>query len=370
MTEGSKWDLSQRHVHNDTEHQAFNWPKACWGGTYLMELDRASPEERSKMMAAWGGTTTADRDDWLNIIATGKKEGWFKVFYGNVEGMSERGSRVVTRLQGKASYQESLELVADYIVDCTGLISKIDETPLIADLIKTYDVGRNRVTGKGPDGRKCKRRLTGGIVLCFLRRSRAAMAGTGKEWKAHDRVESTERGGDKGLPRSFGLTLEAVRYKLNLNRPDMMAELASIPFADSPWPFTDYNKDAKNPGGLVGAWEIAKTNPRFGTLHRYGMKSETLAGVLLIASHFYARLRDASDPKEDAQRHLDEITEIVGKLRGLCDFAELEVRDMQESLPSQQCGRAQFLSLSVGNGHVRKKHLEFINELLDAYRKS
>jgi pSer/pThr/pTyr-binding forkhead associated (FHA) protein len=153
VTEGSKWDLAQREVFNDTEHQAFNWPKACWGGTYLRELDAATPEERSKMMEAWGGTTTAYRDDWLNIIATGKKEGWFKVFYGNVEGMSERGSRVVTRLQGKANYQENLELVADYIIDCTGLISKIDETPLIADLIKTYDVGRNRVTGKGPEAK-------------------------------------------------------------------------------------------------------------------------------------------------------------------------------------------------------------------------
>ncbi len=153
VTEGSKWDLSQREVYNDTEHQAFNWPKSCWGGTYLRELDAATPEERSKMMASWGGTTTAYRDDWLDIISTGKKEGWFKVFYGNVEGMSERGSRVVTRLQGKANYQESLELVADYIIDCTGLISKIDETPLIADIIKTYDVGRNRVTGKGAEAR-------------------------------------------------------------------------------------------------------------------------------------------------------------------------------------------------------------------------
>jgi pSer/pThr/pTyr-binding forkhead associated (FHA) protein len=153
VTDGSKWDLGQRHVHNDTEHQAFNWPKACWGGTYLQELDRASPEERSKMMAAWGGTTTADRDDWLDIIATGKKEGWFKVFYGNVESMSERNARVVTRLQGKAGYQENLELIADYIIDCTGLISKIDESPLLADLIKTYDVPRNRVTGKGAEGR-------------------------------------------------------------------------------------------------------------------------------------------------------------------------------------------------------------------------
>jgi pSer/pThr/pTyr-binding forkhead associated (FHA) protein len=153
ITSGSKWDLAQREVHNDTEHQPFNWPKSCWGGIYLRELDAATPEERSTMMAAWGGTTTADRDDWLQIIEQGKKEGWFKVFYGNVESMSERGSRVVTRLQGKAGYQESLELVADYIIDCTGLISKIDETPLIADLIKTYDVGRNRVTGKGPEAR-------------------------------------------------------------------------------------------------------------------------------------------------------------------------------------------------------------------------
>ena len=152
ITEGQKWDFGQRHVHNDTEHQAFNWPKACWGGTYLQQLDKASPEERAKMMQAWGGTTTADRDDWLDIIATGKKEGWFKVFYGNVDSMSERGSRVVTRLQGKAGYQENLELVADYIVDCTGLISKIDETPLLADLIRTYDVPRNKAIGKGPEG--------------------------------------------------------------------------------------------------------------------------------------------------------------------------------------------------------------------------
>lgn len=153
ITEGQKWDFGQRDVHNDTEHQAFNWPKSCWGGTYLIQLDKAPPEERAKMMEAWGGTTTADRDDWLDIIATGKKEGWFKVFYGNVDSMSERGSRVVTRLQGKAGYQEKLELVADYIVDCTGLISKIDETPLLADLIRTYDVPRNRLIGKGPEGK-------------------------------------------------------------------------------------------------------------------------------------------------------------------------------------------------------------------------
>jgi pSer/pThr/pTyr-binding forkhead associated (FHA) protein len=172
ITEGSKWDLAKREVHNDTEHQPFNWPKSCWGGNYLMDLDRATPEERSKMMAAWGGTTTADRDDWLEIVATGKKEGWFKVFYGNVESMSERGARVVTRLQGRAGHQESLELVADYIIDCTGLISKIEESPLIADLMKTYDMPRNRVTGKGPEGRLSGLSVTSDFELAALQNGR------------------------------------------------------------------------------------------------------------------------------------------------------------------------------------------------------
>jgi pSer/pThr/pTyr-binding forkhead associated (FHA) protein len=179
ITEGSKWDLAQREVHNDTEHQPFNWPKSCWGGNYLMDLDRATPEERSKMMAAWGGTTTADRDDWLEIIATGKKEGWFKVFYGEVESMSERGSRVVTRLQGRVGYQENLELVADYVIDCTGLIAKIDESPLIADLIKTYDMPRNRVLGKGPEGRLSGLSVSSDFELAGLQngRGRAYAAG-------------------------------------------------------------------------------------------------------------------------------------------------------------------------------------------------
>lgn len=198
----------------------------------------------------------------------------------------------------------------------------------------------------------------------------AGMAGTGKGWKATNRIESTERGGENGLPRSFGLTLEAVRFELDLNRPDMMARLASIAPEVSPWPFTDYNREAENPGGLVGGWEAAKTNPRFGTLHRYGELSGTLAGVLLIASHFYARLRDASNPNEDSKKHLAEINEIARKLRGLSDFAEQEARAAQKALSARQNGRVQLLSQSVGKGRARKKHLQFINDLLDAYRKS
>lgn len=153
VTEGHKYDFAKRPARNDVEHQPFNWPKACWGGSLRQKLERASPEERSKLMAAWGGTTTADRDDWNVLIETGKAEGWYKVFYGSVGSITDQGGRIVTRLQSTERFQESLELAAEFVIDCTGLIAKIDETPLIADIVKTYDVARNKVTGDGPEAR-------------------------------------------------------------------------------------------------------------------------------------------------------------------------------------------------------------------------
>jgi len=151
VRQGNKYDLAQRPVRNDVELQPFNWPKSCWGGTLRERLENASPEERAKLLATWGGTTTADRDDWNRIIETGAKEGWYKVFYGKVASISERGGRLVTRLESTAQHQENVDLAADFIVDCTGLVARIDETPLIADLIRTYDLARNKAAGEGAE---------------------------------------------------------------------------------------------------------------------------------------------------------------------------------------------------------------------------
>lgn len=151
VKKGQKYDLARRDARNDVEQQPFNWPKSAWGGTLRVRLERASPEERARLLANWGGTTTADREDWNQIIEQGTREGWYKIFYGNVAAMTEKAGKIVTRLESTAEYQENVDLVADYIVDCTGLIAKIDETPLLADLIKTYDLARNRAAGQGAE---------------------------------------------------------------------------------------------------------------------------------------------------------------------------------------------------------------------------
>jgi pSer/pThr/pTyr-binding forkhead associated (FHA) protein len=150
IAQGAKYDLSRRALRNDVEQQPFNWPKACWGGTLRRRLEAASPEERVELLKQWDGTTTADRDDWNRIIEEGTREGWYKIFYGNVAAMAEKNGRVVTRLESKER-QEAVDLTADFIVDCTGLVAKLDETPLIADLIRTYDLTRNRAGSTGSE---------------------------------------------------------------------------------------------------------------------------------------------------------------------------------------------------------------------------
>lgn len=151
VTEGAKYDLARRPVRADVQQQPFNWPKACWGGTLRARLENAAPEERAELLRTWGGTTTADRDDWNEIIEEGTREGWFKNFYGSVASMSYQNGQVVTRLEGREKFQENVDLTADYVVDCTGLVARIDETPLLSDLIRTYDLARNKAAGSGPE---------------------------------------------------------------------------------------------------------------------------------------------------------------------------------------------------------------------------
>ena len=175
---GHKYDLSRRAVRSDVEQQPFNWPKSCWGGTLRDRLERAPPEERARLLAAWGGTTTADRDDWNQIIEGGIKDGWYKVFYGNVAAITEKGGKLITRLESTAQHQENVDLSADVIVDCTGLIARIDETPILADLIRTYDLARNKAAGDGPELRLAGLAVTTAFEIAGLQNGR------GRAWAA------------------------------------------------------------------------------------------------------------------------------------------------------------------------------------------
>ena len=55
------------------------------------------------------------------------------------------------RLEASEGHRESVDLTADFVVDCTGLIARVDETPLLADLVRTYDLPRNKAAGDGAE---------------------------------------------------------------------------------------------------------------------------------------------------------------------------------------------------------------------------
>ncbi|MEH2461948.1 FHA domain-containing protein [Nostoc sp.] len=142
--QGNKFQNAQRLVKNHYEFQPFNWPKACWGGELRAILEKASPDERKGLLADWGGTTTADRHDWQQIIAQGLSEGWYQITFGEVLDVERDGqNRTITRIR-EQSFGE-MKLLADFIVDATGLDAKVDTNPLLADLVKHYNLPVNHL---------------------------------------------------------------------------------------------------------------------------------------------------------------------------------------------------------------------------------
>ena len=141
---GGKFQQAQRDVQNHWEFQPFNWPKAAWGGDLRQMLEDSGTQTRSQLLAAWGGTTTADRDDWQAIIEQGLQEGWIEIQFGQVQSVQRAGNgRLQTILTPKSKIESRIGLVADYIIDATGLESGIDSSPLLSDLASHYQLPRN-----------------------------------------------------------------------------------------------------------------------------------------------------------------------------------------------------------------------------------
>ena len=144
LTAGHTYGSSRRGVENEFEFQPFNWPKGCWTGEQRGTLERATPDQRKQLLEAWGGTTTADRRDWRRMTREGMKEGWYRPEYGVVRELKPGADgRVVSRISNTLAGGGTLELAADYVIDCTGLIASPDRSPVLDDLIETYGLERN-----------------------------------------------------------------------------------------------------------------------------------------------------------------------------------------------------------------------------------
>jgi pSer/pThr/pTyr-binding forkhead associated (FHA) protein len=138
---GNRFGLSKRHVENDWEFQPYNWPKGTWGGEMRKMLEEADPLRRRELLEAWGGTTTASRSPWRKIVQEGLDQKWYQIRYGLVKKVErkEQGKLLTTLI----SNQGELAIEADYIIDCTGLISDPRENPVLDDLITHYNLDLN-----------------------------------------------------------------------------------------------------------------------------------------------------------------------------------------------------------------------------------
>lgn len=139
---GFKFGPAQREVENDWEFQPYNWPKATWGGDMRKMLEEADPLRRRELLQSWGGTTTASRKEWRQTIEKGLKEGWYEIRYGLVKEVkpNPQGNGLIAILltnKGENSVQ------ANFIIDCTGLVSNPRENPLLNDLISHYNLDLN-----------------------------------------------------------------------------------------------------------------------------------------------------------------------------------------------------------------------------------
>jgi pSer/pThr/pTyr-binding forkhead associated (FHA) protein len=146
LTRGHRYGWSRRLVEDQWECQPFNWPKGCWTGEHLQTLLHSSHDERKQLLDLWGGTTTADRHDWKRIIRDGLRDGWYRSEFGTVKDVSPSpGGGTITHISSILGGGGTLELHADFIVDCTGAVHDPLRNPVLADLKQTYQVAFNRL---------------------------------------------------------------------------------------------------------------------------------------------------------------------------------------------------------------------------------
>ncbi len=142
--EGHQLGRAQRSVENHFEFQPFNWPKACWGGELKEWLEQATQKKRSQLLETWGGTTTANRKDWRDLVNQGLQQGWYRIIFGNVETVEphphQQNILVVVQEQ---SLDAEIRLNADFIIDATGLDADVQASPLLKDLVTHYNLPLN-----------------------------------------------------------------------------------------------------------------------------------------------------------------------------------------------------------------------------------
>lgn len=122
-------------------YQGFNYPKSAWGGQLRARMRELDAKEREELYQLIGGTTTASRKMWRRQLERGRREGWYRSHAGEVESITPGDrSQVTVTIRSDVG---TVELVADYVIDATGMEPEITEHGLLADLLEHSNAGRN-----------------------------------------------------------------------------------------------------------------------------------------------------------------------------------------------------------------------------------
>ena len=124
-------------------YQAFNYPKAAWGGQLRDQLESLEGDARSALIDTTGGTNTAPRADWREQLQRGADEGFYSQKRGTVASVVPVENSSVIRTTVKTPDGHSLEIDADFIVDATGLEANIEEHRVLNDLLAYCGAAKN-----------------------------------------------------------------------------------------------------------------------------------------------------------------------------------------------------------------------------------
>lgn len=127
---------------NGFAYQGFNWPKGAWGGQLKTAFERLEGEERAALYRKLGGTHTPKRKLWQQQMARARAEGWYHTVHGTVETVTKTDhAQVSSRV--KLANGSMNAIVADFVIDATGLEGDLRDHRLLADLLDHSNAGRN-----------------------------------------------------------------------------------------------------------------------------------------------------------------------------------------------------------------------------------
>ena len=127
-------------------YQGFNYPKSAWGGELWARFRKLEGEDRLNLYKIIGGTNTPKRRNWMRQQERGRREGWYRTYIGEVRDVAPGpDGTVVTTIHSPQDGGQSptVEVPANFIIDCTGLEADISEHRLLADLVDHSGAGRN-----------------------------------------------------------------------------------------------------------------------------------------------------------------------------------------------------------------------------------